>query len=282
MEKGNIIAGLGVSIITYFSPSFGLFMLITIATMLDHVFGVWRVVSLEEPFKFWGGVRKTLSKIAAYMAIISGFYILDKQLLNEFSLKWIGGQFMAAKIITLVLCYNEWLSINRNFKDVTGFSMIERFNKVIRGIRKIIEKVMEIKNKFFTVLLLVLLGSCSPIYRHDRLVRKYPYVHTVIDTVERVETLRVYVPGAAADTVFWDKVRKDTVTLYKDRLTVKYFRDGDTVYLSGKCDPIVKRVPYTIKSPVIQAPLSWWQYPVVIFGFCVVCLGIGYFRSKNK
>lgn len=282
MEKDNFFTGIGIALLTFFSPAYGLFALITVACLVDHLFGVWRVLKLKEHFRFLGGLAKTFSKVVAYLLIIGIAYVFDRNLMNEVSVKFLSVSDVVAKVFTLGLCLNEWKSINRNFKAVKGVSMWEQLMEGLTGVRKVVEKAAEIKNKLPMLLCLFVL-SCSPIYRHDRLVTKYPYLHRP-DTIEQSMNVPVDIPGVRVDTVFKDVVRPDTLRIVKERLTIQYLKRGDTVYLSGKCDPIKEYVKVKVKVPVkyFPEPLKWWQFPAVIFGFAATSLGIGWYLSKRK
>jgi hypothetical protein len=59
--------------------------------------------------------------------------------------------------------------------------------------------------KFIQFLVLVFLLSCSPIRRHDRLVRKYPFVHTV-DSIKMIDTILITTEKVIADTVVHERM----------------------------------------------------------------------------
>lgn len=101
--------------------------------------------------------------------------------------------------------------------------------------------------------------GCAPMKRHDRLVRKYPFVHT-IDSVVIRDTFHLVVPEVRVDTMFSVDRLYDTITIQKEHLTAKVFRVRDSVYLVAQCDTIYrdfireKKVPVTIykKDPFWQ------------------------------
>mgnify|MGYP005990442021 CR=1 FL=1 len=111
------------------------------------------------------------------------------------------------------------------------------------------------KNGLLSLLILVILSSCSLEKRIERKLRraerkiekltiKYPSIlkkDTLHDTVE------VYTPLVQYDTSFID-TNRDTIFINKDRLSIKYIRVGDTTFIQGECksDTIIKtiKVPY--------------------------------------
>lgn len=98
----------------------------------------------------------------------------------------------------------------------------------------------------YLVPLLLLVISCTPQRRFNRLVKKYPYLLTadtlvVKDTVR--DTIRITVPEVSVDTIVNAKDLYDTVTIEKDRVKIKVWRVKDRVYINGKCDTIYIEKP---------------------------------------
>lgn len=109
--------------------------------------------------------------------------------------------------------------------------------------------------KTFFVLVILALVACSPKTRFTRLVEKYPHLLT-IDSVEVIDTVRITVPEVRHDTIFskhfFTEIRKDTLVIQKDRLTIEIFHDTihDSVYVSGKCDTVTVEKIIERKIPV--------------------------------
>ena len=109
------------------------------------------------------------------------------------------------------------------------------------------------------IIIVLLLASCSPTKRFTRLIEKYPYLITS-DTVLIKDTITLYVPEVHTDTVVTLKELIDTVTLTKDRVTVKtwYVPKEKKVYIQGKCDPI-----YITKIVERKVPVYYYEkYPL--------------------
>ena len=103
--------------------------------------------------------------------------------------------------------------------------------------------------------------ACSPTKRFTRLIEKYPYLITT-DTVVIHDTITLYVPEVHTDTVVTLKQLIDTVTLTKDRVTVKtwYVPKEKKVYIQGKCDPIYITKIVERKVPVkYYEKYPWWK-----------------------
>lgn len=110
----------------------------------------------------------------------------------------------------------------------------------------------------YLLIILLLLVSCSPTERFTRLITKYPYLITT-DTVVVRDTITLYVPEVKVDTVVTIKELTDTITLTKDRVTVKawYVPKEKKVYIQGKCDPI-----YITKVVEREIPVKYYEkYP---------------------
>jgi hypothetical protein len=91
--------------------------------------------------------------------------------------------------------------------------------------------------KAITIILLMLLISCSPKDRFTRLIEKHPELLTV-DSVTIHDTVRVIVPEVKVDTVVKVNDLLDTVFIEKEQLKVKVWMKGDQVFIEGKCDTV--------------------------------------------
>ena len=111
------------------------------------------------------------------------------------------------------------------------------------------------------LLIILLLASCSPTKRFTRLIEKYPYLITT-DTVLIKDTITLYVPEVTTDTVVTIQQLTDTITLTKERVTVKawYVPKEKKVYIQGKCDPIYITKIVERKVPVkYYEKYPWWK-----------------------
>ena len=115
----------------------------------------------------------------------------------------------------------------------------------------------------FFILIIVLFGStsCDPIKRHQRLVERFPYVHTQ-DTVILIDTMTVLIPKIEHDTIFNLNELHDTVYIEKDRLKIKMFTIHDSIYVEGECDSIYVEKIIERKVPIIhyESKPSWWSW----------------------
>ena len=111
------------------------------------------------------------------------------------------------------------------------------------------------------IIIALLIASCSPTKRFTRLIEKYPYLITT-DTVLIKDTITLYVPEVTTDTVVTIQQLTDTITLTKERVTVRawYVPKEKKVYIQGKCDPIYVTKIVERKVPVkYYEKYPWWK-----------------------
>ena len=120
--------------------------------------------------------------------------------------------------------------------------------------------------------LIVLLLSCSPINRHARIVKKFPYVHT-IDSIRLIDTIKINTTKIEIDTIVSYNDLIDTVFLNKENLKVKVYTVKDSIYIFGKCDTIFidkiieRKIPikyYKTKNSLNTTLLLWLIVLVLI------------------
>ena len=111
------------------------------------------------------------------------------------------------------------------------------------------------------IALILILSSCSleqrvekKLRRAERKIEKLTILYPQIlkkDTIN--DTIQITIPQVEVDTFFQGK-DGDTVTIYKDKLRIKYVRQGDTVYLSGECqtDTIYQTVSVPVEQIVVR------------------------------
>lgn len=104
------------------------------------------------------------------------------------------------------------------------------------------------------VILLLFLSSCSCDW-HLKKARQKCNISQLSDTLFISDT--TYIDRVKKDTLFYYN-QKDTVIIREGRLTMKYFYNDSTVYLSGTCDTIkvIKEVPVIVNKTELK-PNFW-------------------------
>lgn len=138
---------------------------------------------------------------------------------------------------------------------------------------------------------LLLLSSCKPIDRLNRLQRNHPYLFTEVkDTLIIRDTLLVPVPGVQIDTIVSLQQLRDTVTIYKDGITTTVYLDGDNVGIETNSEPKEIEVPYetvitVTKYKCVEKPFNWGALAGWILTFfilsIVLILSLKWLKSRN-
>ena len=138
--------------------------------------------------------------------------------------------------------------------------------------KKIIKIIVSI------ILLIIINLSCSPIKRHARLVKKYPFVHQT-DTVVLRDTINIYTPIVQSDTIMLLDSSlislHDTITIQKENLIVKIAQIHDSIYIDAKCDTIYIDKIIERKIPVKYYETkkeSDWKYHLKYFLYLLFIL----------
>lgn len=148
-----------------------------------------------------------------------------------------------------------------------------------------------IKSKIYNYFLHLLAGiaigwmmfGCAPIKRHQRLVKKYPFVHTQ-DTIIVRDTIREFIPKVQIDTIFHLDQLRDTIIIEKDRLKIKMFTIHDSIYIDGECDSIFIEKIIERKVPIRyydSGKVNWWKWILIISGGLTI-LAFIFKRRKNE
>jgi len=135
------------------------------------------------------------------------------------------------------------------------------------------------------IIIILLLSSCSPQKRLNRLVKKHPELIKV-DTLSVHDT--IHTETIKADTVFKDTtyftLLRDTITVVNDRLTIRQYHYRDSIFIEGECkgDTLVReiRVPYKYVQPVIRTKTPTYII-ILLVGLTIllILLGVKFIRE---
>ena len=147
----------------------------------------------------------------------------------------------------------------------------------------------------FALLAILFLSGCSASHKatkHLRKAKKHILKAESFGAVWSKDTvyqeIAIPVPEIRRDTIF-KAVQGDTVTIEKERLSIKYVRLAeDSVFIEGICkaDTIYKEVPIQVNNE-ISCPPDRWKTPAFVFGgllvlFIVLLLGYLYFNGSRE
>jgi hypothetical protein len=120
------------SIITFFSPIAGLLLAVGAMIALDTILGITKAIKQEG----WESVTSRrasviISKFLLYQLTVITFFIIDYNLINEFTKAHYQNDYLLTKFITLSLCFVEAKSIDENIKAIFGFSIWTNLKEVL-------------------------------------------------------------------------------------------------------------------------------------------------------
>jgi hypothetical protein len=122
----------------FFLPISGILFLIGFAILLDTLTGLWKAKKLKIPITS-RKLSAVISKLFLYEIAVIGFYLIDFFILNDIILKFFSVPLMLTKILSLILCSIECISINENYISIRGISIWD-------SMKNLFARAKEIKN----------------------------------------------------------------------------------------------------------------------------------------
>ena len=121
---------------SFFLPISGILFLIGFAIFVDTLTGIWKSKKLGLPITS-RKLSAIVSKLFLYEVAVIGFYLIDKFILNDIILQFFSVPLMLTKILSLVLCSIECISINENIKAVKGVDIWSAFKQLLQRSKEI-------------------------------------------------------------------------------------------------------------------------------------------------
>ena len=121
---------------SFFLPISGILFLIGFAILVDTLTGIWKSKKLGLPITS-RKLSAIISKLMLYEVAVIGFYLIDKFILNDIILTFFSVPLMLTKILSLVLCSIECISINENIKAVNGLDIWSSFKQLLQRSKEI-------------------------------------------------------------------------------------------------------------------------------------------------
>ena len=120
----------------FFLPISGILFLIGFAILVDTLTGIWKSKKLGLPITS-RKLSAIISKLMLYEVAVIGFYLIDKFILNDIILTFFSVPLMLTKILSLVLCSIEVISISENYKAVKGIDIWSAFKNLLQRSKEI-------------------------------------------------------------------------------------------------------------------------------------------------
>jgi len=121
---------------SFFLPISGILFLIGFAILVDTLTGIWKSKKLNIPITS-RRLSAIVSKLFLYEVAVIGFYLIDKFILNDIILTFFSVPLMLTKILSLVLCSIEVISISENYKAVKGIDIWSAFKNLLQRSKEI-------------------------------------------------------------------------------------------------------------------------------------------------
>tara|TARA_R100000951_G_C2625515_1_gene175865 strand:- start:119 stop:598 length:480 start_codon:yes stop_codon:yes gene_type:complete len=128
----------------FFLPICGILILIGAAVIMDTVTGIWKAKKLKQKVTS-RKLSALVSKILLYEATVMLFFLMDKFLLNDIVVSFFGIELLTTKILALVLCSIEIISINENFQIVKGVDLFAALKNLFSRAKEITKSFKDIK-----------------------------------------------------------------------------------------------------------------------------------------
>ena len=130
----------------FFLPISGILFLIGFAIVLDTITGLWKAKKLGIPITS-RKLSAIISKLMLYEIAVIGFYLIDYFILNDIIMKFFSVPLMLTKILSLVLCSIECISINENIKAVKGVDIWSAFKNLLQRSKEIKQDIDGVRYK---------------------------------------------------------------------------------------------------------------------------------------
>lgn len=121
---------------SFFLPISGILFLIGFAIFVDTLTGIWKSKKLGLPITS-RKLSAIVSKLFLYEIAVIGFYLIDYYILNDIILTFFSVPLMLTKILSLVLCSIEVISISENYKAVKGIDIWSAFKNLLQRSKEI-------------------------------------------------------------------------------------------------------------------------------------------------
>lgn len=131
------------SILTFFAPVGWIIFIVSLSTIIDTFFGIWR--SLKQGGKFKSKVLRYgfVPKVLSYCGSILFVYCCDYFIVNDLIHLGIQIDYLTTKLLALGLIGIEIKSIDESFEAVKGYSLIGKVFKTILKLKNIKKKIQE-------------------------------------------------------------------------------------------------------------------------------------------
>lgn len=130
-------------LLVFFAPIKGIIILVALSTILDTAFGVWKASKLKENVNSKTFRHGFVPKLVSYVGAIMLVYASDFFIINYLTKEVVSVDYLATKLIALMLISIEVKSMDESFEKVKGYSFISKIVKLILKAKDIKKKLAE-------------------------------------------------------------------------------------------------------------------------------------------
>lgn len=130
-------------LLVFFAPIKGIIILVALSTILDTAFGVWKASKLKENVNSKTFRHGFVPKLMSYVGAIMLVYASDFFIINYLTKEVISVDYLATKVIALMLISIEVKSMDESFQKVKGYSFISKIVKLIIQAKDVKKKLAE-------------------------------------------------------------------------------------------------------------------------------------------
>ena len=125
------------SLYLFFAPVGGLLIVVGLATILDTVFGIAKAKKENKPVTSRHFRMGFVPKTVGYLGVVILVFLLDQLIINELVKSILDFEFLATKLVSLVLIMNEVKSMDESWVIIKGYSFIDKFKDSVIQIKDI-------------------------------------------------------------------------------------------------------------------------------------------------
>jgi Zn-dependent protease with chaperone function len=125
------------ALLLFFAPIKGIILIVALSTILDTSFGLWKAYKIGEKITSKIFRHGLVPKLVSYIAVIMLVYASDVFIINALTMTVVSVDFMATKVIALVLLSIEVKSMDESFVAVKGYSFIDKIKAIILKMKNV-------------------------------------------------------------------------------------------------------------------------------------------------
>jgi hypothetical protein len=130
-------------LLVFFAPIKGIIILVALSTIIDTCFGIWKAKKLKESVTSKIFRHGFVPKLMSYVGAIMLVYASDVFIINYLAKEVVSVDFLATKVIALMLISIEVKSMDESFQKVKGYSFINKIVKLIIKAKDVKKKLAE-------------------------------------------------------------------------------------------------------------------------------------------